>query len=235
MKKDILISIIIPAYNEEKLIGLCLSSLQNQNFNKKDYEIIVINNASTDNTSQIVQNFGVKLVDEPKKGVTFAIKRGFLEAKGKIIAITEADTLVPPDWLSKIYKAFQNNPDIVLVGGRSLIKPNNHLVIIANIFLNHMGGKIIRRSSACNLAIKRDIYFKIGGVCEKINFNYETDLFLRARKEGRTVFLWDNPVVTSSRHFKGIEGYKYCIRGFTSSAILLFLKKNLFTRMVDVR
>jgi glycosyltransferase involved in cell wall biosynthesis len=114
MKTEILISIIIPAYNEEKLIGLCLSSLQNQNFNKRYYEIIVINNASTDNTAQIVQNFEVRLIDEPKKGVTFAIKRGFMEAKGKIIAITEADTLVPPDWLSKIYKAFQKNSDVKL-------------------------------------------------------------------------------------------------------------------------
>jgi glycosyltransferase involved in cell wall biosynthesis len=68
MKKT-LISIIVPAYNEEKLIGLCLSSLENQDFNKRDYEVIVINNASTDNTTQIVQKFGVKLVNEPKKGV----------------------------------------------------------------------------------------------------------------------------------------------------------------------
>jgi len=235
MKTEILISIIIPAYNEEKLIGLCLSSLQNQNFNKNNYEIIVINNASTDNTAQIVQNFEVKLINEPKKGVVFAIKRGFLEAKGRIIAITEADTMVPPDWLSKIYMAFQNNPDVVLVGGRSVIKPDNHLTIIADIFLNYMGGKILRRSSACNFAIRRDIYFRIGGVYEKINFNYETELFLRAKKEGKTVFLWDNPVVTSSRHFEGIEGYKYCIRGVTSSTILLFIKKKIFTNMVDVR
>lgn len=235
MKTEILISIIIPAYNEEKLIGLCLSSLKNQNFSKKDYEIIVINNASTDNTAQIVQNFGVKLVNEPKKGVSFAIKRGFLEARGKIIALTEADTIVPPDWLSKIYMAFQNNPDIALVGGRSVLKPDNHLTLIADIFLNYMGGKILRRSSACNFAIRRDIYFKIGGVYEKINFNYETELFLRAKKEGKSVFLWDNPVVTSSRHFEGIEGYKYCIRGVTSSTILLFIKKKIFTNMVDVR
>jgi len=235
MKTEILISIIIPAYNEEKLIGLCLSSLRNQNFSKKDYEIIVINNASTDNTAQIVQNFGVKLVNEPKKGVVFAIKKGFLEARGKIIAITEADTLVPPDWLSKIYMAFQNNPNVVLVGGRSVIKPDNHLTIIADIFLNYMGGKILKKSSACNLAIRKDIYFRIGGVYEKINFNYETELFLRAKKEGKTVFLWDNPVITSNRHFEGIEGYKYCIRGVTSSTILLFIKKKIFTNMVDIR
>ena len=235
MKREILISIIIPAYNEEKLIGLCLSSLENQDFNKRDYEVIVINNASTDNTTQIVQKFGVKLVNEPKKGVVFAIRRGFLEAKGKIIAITEADTLVPLDWLSKIYMAFQNNPDVVLVGGRSVIKPGNHLTIIADIFLNYMVGKVLRKSSACNLAIRRGIYFRIGGVCEKINFNYETELFFRAKKEGKTVFLWDNPVVTSSRHFKGIEGYKYCIRGLTSSTILLFFKKKIFTDMVDAR
>jgi len=235
MKKEILVSIIIPTYNEEKLIGLCLASLQNQNFNKKDYEVIVVNNASTDNTVHLIQEFGVKIVDEPKKGVASAVKRGFLEARGKIIAITEADTMVPPDWILKIYMAFQDNPDVVLVGGRSLIKPGNHLTIIADIFLNYMGGKILRKSSACNFAIRRDIYLRIGGVYEEIDFNYETELFLRAKKEGKITFLWDNPVVTSSRHFKGMEGYKYCIRGLIGSTILLFFRKKIFTSMVDVR
>ncbi|MCE5328732.1 glycosyltransferase [bacterium] len=58
----ILISVIVPAYNEEKFIGACISSLEKQNFNKDDYEIIVIDNGSTDNTVQIVHNFNKKFL-----------------------------------------------------------------------------------------------------------------------------------------------------------------------------
>jgi len=235
MKREILISIIIPAYNEEKLIGLCLSSLEKQDFNRENYEIIVVDNGSTDDTAQIVKDFNVKLIYEPKKGVVFATKKGFLEAKGKIIATTDADTIVPPDWLSSIYKAFENNPNVVIAGGRLMLIPRNFLSYLAGFFMNCIGGAILKDISGPNFAIRKDIYFKIGGVREDINFNFETELFLRVKKEGVAIFLWDNPVVTSSRHFKGIEGFRYCIRGLISSIGLLFFKKMIFVGMVDVR
>lgn len=86
-----------------------------------------------------------------------------------------------------------------------------------------------------NFAIRKDIYYKVGGLKEDINFNCETELFLRVKKEGKAIFLWDNPVITSSRHFKGFEGIKYCIRGLISSVNLLFFKKAIFVYIVDVR
>ena len=231
----ILISIIVPAYNEEKFISACISSLEKQDFNKENYEVIVVDNGSTDNTAQKVKKFNVKLIYEPKKGISYAVNKGVLEAKGKIIAVTNADTVAFPNWIPNIYKAFKNNPNAVIVSGRLILTPRNFLSYLGEFSINCIGGIVLKNILGPNFAVRKDIYCKLGGLKENINFNCETELFLRVKKEGATIFLWNNPVITSSRHFKGIEGIKYCIRGLISLISLLFFKKATFVSMVDVR
>lgn len=232
---ETLISVIVPVYNEEKFIVSCLTNLINQDFNKNNYEIIVIDNASTDNTAKIAKKFKVNLIYEEKKGYNFAVIRGFLEAKGEIIAITDADTEVPVDWLTKIYKAFKENPEVVMVCGRSIIRPKIFLSCISEFFINLGGGIIMKISPSYNLAIRRDVYFSIGGINKNLEFNLDTDLCFRAKRKGKTVFLWNNPVVTSSRHYKGIEGIKYCFKGIINIISLRITKKTFFRKMADIR
>ena len=90
------LSVVIPAYNEEKFIGECLQSIFHEIEGKNyDLEIIVVNNASTDNTRDIVASHPkVKLVDEPDKGLVKARRAGFLASKGELIANLDADTRV---------------------------------------------------------------------------------------------------------------------------------------------
>ncbi|OGG14842.1 hypothetical protein A2773_07120 [Candidatus Gottesmanbacteria bacterium RIFCSPHIGHO2_01_FULL_39_10] len=109
------ISVIIPAYNEEKYIARCLSSLKKQTY--KDFEIIVVDNNSTDKTAEIAQKYGARVVKENIQGMTPARERGFREAKAEIIARTDADTILPPNWLEEIYKSFQRNPKAVGILG----------------------------------------------------------------------------------------------------------------------
>jgi len=109
VRKSVLISVVVPAYNEEKNIGQCLTALKNQDYPSKNYEIIVVDNNSTDKTAQIANEMGVRVVPEEKQGYVFALRKGCSQAKGEIITITDADALVPKDWLKKIYQAFQKN------------------------------------------------------------------------------------------------------------------------------
>lgn len=83
-------SIVVPARNEEKLLAQCLKSLLEQDY-VGDYEIIVVDNASTDRTAEIASGFGVKVVYEANVGTGPARQCGLLEARGEIIAFTDAD------------------------------------------------------------------------------------------------------------------------------------------------
>lgn len=233
-KKNFLISVIVPAYNEEKNIGQCLDALKKQDFSHSNYEIIVVDNASTDKTGGIAKKMGVNVVFEPKKGIVFAFKKGINVARGDIVAFTDADTIVNKNWLSKIYRAFQSSPSLVAVGGRTIFRPITILSCLAEPLIN-LGCWSIRMFNGCNGAIKKAAYQKIGGVNEKINFNWENDLSLRIKSEGRFIFLWFNPVVTSSRHFKGLEGIKYSLKGLINGACLLLFKKTIFFHFGDVR
>lgn len=114
--QKIIFSIIVPAYNEEKCLANCLKSIFKQNFPKDQYEVIVVNNASTDKTYEIANKFPVKIINEPKKGIIFAKQAGCLKAKGDIIAITDADTQVPQFWLSHIYDVLSANKYIAITG-----------------------------------------------------------------------------------------------------------------------
>src|SRR3989344_6165738 len=94
------ISIIIPSYNEEKLLPRCLTALKNQNYPKENYEIMVLDNGSTDQTAQSAKKMGatVYLYTKVHKGGAI-LQFGAKKANAPIIAFTDADTKAPSDWL----------------------------------------------------------------------------------------------------------------------------------------
>jgi len=116
-KKPPLISVVIPAYNEEAYIKNCLESLKKQDLNRAEYEVIVVDNASRDNTKKIIKSFPFRYTFEPEKSVVAARQRGANLAKGKIIVSADADTIYPPHWLTRIKKVFDKNPEIVALAG----------------------------------------------------------------------------------------------------------------------
>jgi len=95
------ISIIIPAYNEERHLVGCLEAIAKQT--AKPYEVIVVDNNSTDKTADIARQFPfVTVVAEPRQGIVFARNRGFNAATGDILARIDADTILPSDWVAQI-------------------------------------------------------------------------------------------------------------------------------------
>lgn len=233
-EKKPLISVFVPAYNEEKTIKKCLLALKNQNF-PGEYEILVVNNASTDKTGEIVKKMGIKTVFEPQKGVTFALKRGFDTVKSDLIATTDADTVAPKEWLFNIYKAFKRDKNVVVVGGGTIHKPLFPLAFIAQGVINFFGGILFKIFPAYNMAFRRDAYQKAGGVDTSFNFNSDNDLCLRVKKLGKAVFLYHNPITVSSRHYHGIEGIKYSLKGVINAISLMLFGKTPFFEFGDVR
>jgi glycosyltransferase involved in cell wall biosynthesis len=114
------LAFVIPAYNEEALIGKCLESVVAEIARSgADAEIIVVNNASTDRTGEIARSFPtVRVVDEPKKGLVNARDAGFAASEGfELIANIDSDTMVPPGWLDTVLHEFGRDPRLVCLSG----------------------------------------------------------------------------------------------------------------------
>lgn len=108
-------SIIIPNYNEEKYISRCLESIFNQTINKKKYEVIVIDDGSTDNSTEIIKKYNVKLLYSNRLGTGGARNKGLEIAKGEYIILLDGDDyLYKNDVLERLDKEL-NNEDIVFV------------------------------------------------------------------------------------------------------------------------
>jgi glycosyltransferase involved in cell wall biosynthesis len=168
-QKARLMSVIIPAFNEENYIEGCLKSLLAQDLPNSEFEIIVVDNASTDNTSNIVRKFPVRLVYEKSPSVVFARQKGVTVSKGNIIVSGDADTLYPPDWLAEIKKEFQNDKNIIAVAGYIYFRNSPlffKLLFALGQTLNFYSYKFFSRFPlvfAANFAFKRTALRKIGG------------------------------------------------------------------------
>jgi len=104
-------SVVVPARNEEELLPRCLSALRKQEFD--DFEIIVVDSASTDHTRQVAESFGARVIRLEEPGVARARQAGFEAATGKIIVSTDADAISNPDWLQRIIAPFN---DLAVIG-----------------------------------------------------------------------------------------------------------------------
>lgn len=164
-----LISVIVPAYNEEAFLDKCLSSLQKQDLNPKEFEVIVIDNASTDKTAVIAKKYPFKLVAESRRSVVIARQRGVEVSRGKIIASADADTVYPKHWLSRIKYDFESNPKLVCVVGwlyynktGTFFNISNGFSQQINLLLSKFTGKF-HLAFASNMAFKRTAIEAIGG------------------------------------------------------------------------
>lgn len=104
-------SIIIPVYNVEKYIDNCLKSIMNQTF--KDYEIIVVNDGTKDNSMDIVKKYDVTIVEQKNQGLSAARNTGVKHATGEYLIFLDSDDSWNKDLLKEINKSLKNKPDVV--------------------------------------------------------------------------------------------------------------------------
>lgn len=202
------ISLIIPAYNEEKYIGVCLDSIF-ENEKNIFYEIIVVNNQSTDKTEEVVKKYNnVKIIREERKGVTRARQRGFLESSGDILAFIDADTKIPNGWIGQIIKEFKKDKDLVCLSGpyifidvplitEILVKMFWLLAIPIYWITGYMG-------VGGNFVIKRSTLEQMNGFDTNIDFyGDDTNTARRASAFGKVKFKMNFVMYTSARRLDG--------------------------------
>ena len=199
------VSLIIPVFNEEKYITLCLESLEKQI--EKPNEIIIVDNNCTDNTINIVKKYKkilpIKIVKEKKKGVVFARNRGFSKAKGDILARCDADSILPKNWIKKIKEDFSKNKIDGLTGPIIFYDFLLKTSFFSKIYLLLM--KILQKGETLlgpNMAISKKIWEKIKKeVCfDEKNIHEDIDLSLHILKNnGKIIYDFNLIVYASSR------------------------------------
>jgi len=189
--ESIAISVIIPARNEEKTIGQCLESLTRINFPAEDFEVIVVDNGSTDGTEEIANSFSGRLpltVLKKKDGNISAVRNwGARAARGRVLAFTDADCVVPSDWLSRAGELF-TSPRVGIIGAHGLI-PENSSWVAKNWYRDVATAKRgeVSYVPTLDLLVKRSVLFDVGGFDEALETNEDYEFCQRVRAAGFAV------------------------------------------------
>ncbi len=227
MKKEL--TVIVPAYNEQDLIAGCLDSLLDQTLEKGRYEIIVIDNNSNDLTAKIAQDKGVRVEKELRKGYVHAIRKGIEVSQTEFIAFTDADCIVPHDWLEKILTHFDDSTKVVGVAGKLAfydLRPIIDKTMRSLLYLN-------KALPGNNMAVKREAISQIGGVDPRINLSVDYWLTLKLRKVGTLTIDRSMVVQTSGRRIK--SSFDSAIKYFINMMSMQVSSKPVFYDFPDIR
>lgn len=192
------VSIVIPAYNEERFIAACLDSIARQSF--KPHEVIVVDNNSRDDTVAIAGRYSfVRVIDEPRQGIVHARNAGFDAATGDIIGRIDADTVLPVDWVARVrhFYSFEDNAIKALTGGcyfynLRLPRFNGWLQGLLVYRLNRtiVGFYLLFGS---NMALPRPLWLNVrDAVCRRIDIHEDLDLAMHLHDAGYRIHFQEN-------------------------------------------
>ncbi len=205
------LAFVIPAYNEEALIGQCVESVVAEvRRSGRDCEIVVVNNNSTDRTAEIAAKAGARVIDEPQKGIVSARDGGFRATTAELVANIDGDTMVPPGWLDVVFEEFEKNPRLVCLSGPYVYYDLGlgHRFIVGMFYglttliywINHYLLRVGSVVQGGNFVLKREAWIKAGGFNREIKFYGEdTDVAVRLSKVGKVKFTHRLKMKTSGR------------------------------------
>ena len=166
-------SIIVPVYNLDKYINKCLESIFNQSF--KDFEVIVVNDGSTDDSLDIINEYDAIVIDQKNQGVSEARNNAIKKAKGEYLVFVDGDDTIGEDLLKKINESLNDKPDVVRYQVREIF--NDKTIDYNEESFNTCNG-VEAFEKICNYhfvdavalyCIKRSYY-------EKENFSFEKNM-----------------------------------------------------------
>jgi glycosyltransferase involved in cell wall biosynthesis len=179
-------SVVIPAFNEEQNIEASLSSLINQSYPRDRYEIIVVNNGSTDRTSEIASGHADLILSKPDGNVGAVRNFGISNASGDVIICTDADCVVTPHWIETGVALLEKNPRHAFGGG---LRPRENAKWIEKYWILNESGRATQQRALMGSSIftwKSDLD-QLGVFNETVTSGEDTDLYERALANGLEV------------------------------------------------
>jgi glycosyltransferase involved in cell wall biosynthesis len=196
------ISVVIPAYNEEHLLPRTLDSLRKQD--RTPDEVIVVDASSTDRTAEIAAQAGAQVITVPKQTIGYSRQQGVQQASGDVILQTDADALLPENWISRIEQSLKDRKYVGYFGGFrvkdgplwyriyiNLIQP------VTNALTFRLTG--IPFATGQNMGFWKDVAIKAGGFPEDYKLAEDIEIARRIQKLGRIRFTMKEFVYASGR------------------------------------
>jgi glycosyltransferase involved in cell wall biosynthesis len=193
------ISVVVAAHNEEAHLGRCLDAVRAAGAGRA-VEVIVVDNCSTDGTVQVAAAHGARVVAEPRLGAVNAKAAGVVAAAAPLVAVIDADSVCPPDWLDKIAAGFAADARLVGLSGPARYRGARAWVhVVMALWFGFW--KLVQRLAGTayyavgtNVAFRRDAYLRAGGYDTNVLVGGdEVGLFRRLRAVGLTRYtdsLW---------------------------------------------
>jgi GT2 family glycosyltransferase len=185
------VSVVVCSFNGERTLRDCLDGLQRLEY--PDYEVIVVDDGSTDATAAIARDFGIRVISTPNRGLSGARNTGWEAATGEIIAYTDDDARPDPHWLHYLAATFLRT-DHAGVGGPNIAPPGDGLV--ADCVANAPGGPVhvllsdtvAEHVPGCNMAFRKACLEAVGGFDPRFRAaGDDVDLCWRIQREGWTL------------------------------------------------
>jgi len=234
-----MISIIIPVHNSEKTIGKCLESIFNQNYPKENYELIVVDDHSTDDSTKIISKYPCKLIRLSKNnGPANARNIGAKNSKGDILFFIDSDIILEKNSLSEIKKTFEDKNIKCITGMYKKYPENKGIFPLYKSFLWYHEMSNVKEeyvgvmNTACG-AVKRDVFYELKGFNTKYkNSECEDVEFSRRLTDKYKIYLNKNLKV--GHHYPTlIKGLKKSFKTYLQWWPLFLKRKKLDSAMTS--
>lgn len=185
---DVFVSVIIPAKNEAVNISTCLKSVFSVEYPQQNYEVIIVDNGSTDATVEIAESLGAAVFEKPELKISALRNFGVEMARGDIIAFLDADCTVEKDWLEKA-KVYFSSEDTVCFGSPPRI-PQQPTWVQKTWFLVREKKEQLMETpwlESMNMFVRRSVFQNIGGFDETLTTCEDVDLSYRLAEHGKII------------------------------------------------
>jgi len=169
------VSVIIPLFNEEAYVGLTLKALQEVNYPRDLYEVIVVDNGSTDRSREIASSFDVNLIEEPDLKVGGVRNAGANVAKGDIFAFLDSDCLIQKEWISASVERLKT-AEVGAVGGNGMLRPDPTWVETAWVIDNFPIKSRVNSLGGGSFILTKQLFLQCGGFDPSLNAGEDTKL-----------------------------------------------------------
>lgn len=205
-------SIIIPVYNSVKTLKMLLDFLFLKQIISLNGEVIIIDDGSNDNTSQLVRNYPVKYFYQKNQGAGSARNYGVQKAKGEWLIFFDSDCVVPKGWLKKVLAVLSKDPEFAVIGGgvkkpfvKSYLAWADYFSSWFNAHEDLKKQEIFTYLPSLNLIVRREAFKKVHGFWRQKRTGEDVDFCYRVRQKGLRILF--DPQLAVWHQTPSLKGY----------------------------